>query len=172
MMIKPITEYRVKRKNAERFSKEPDIRQAYEGNCVYALHDDGKDCVKVGKTINLRTRLRDFINSTSSEIRLLGAIFIEEDDRLGELETVILQTLHVHAQHIKGEWFYANEDILRAVATECCATLKVTVKKKIGIFLPQEKSSVDADRAWQPIGRPLGGKGGSPNVIQRKSFAF
>lgn len=171
MMIKPITEYRVKRKNAQRYSKEPDIRQAYEGSCIYALHDDGKECVKVGKTINLRTRLRDFINSTSSEIRLLGAIFIEEHDRLGELETVILQTLHVHARHIKGEWFYANEDILRAVASECCVALGVTVKKKIGIFLPQEKSSLDGERAWQLPARPSCGKGNS-NVIQRKSFSW
>jgi hypothetical protein len=159
----------VKRKNAERFSKEPDIRQAYEGSCVYALHDDGKDCVKVGKTTNLRTRLREFINYTSSEIRLLGAIFIEDKDRLGELETAVLQTLHVHAQHIKGEWFYANEDILRAVATECCEALSITVKKKIGIFLPQEKSSHDGERAWQLPGRPVGGRGTS-NVIQKKSF--
>jgi len=169
MMIKPITEYRVKRKNAERYSKEPDLRKAYEGNCIYALHDDGKECVKVGKTINLRTRLREFVNYTSSEIRLLGAIFIEDKDKLGALETAILQTLHVHAQHIKGEWFYANEDTLRAVASECCVALDIKVIKKIGIFLPQEKSSQDGERAWQLPPRPVGGRGSS-NVVQKKSF--
>jgi hypothetical protein len=79
------------------------------GQWVYFVHDRDLNAIKVGVSIKVNRRFHALKCNTASEVVLLGSI-----EGTPEMEAVFHRFLTPF--HRKGEWFQANEVVMRFVA--------------------------------------------------------
>jgi len=136
MMIKPITEYRVRRKYSmdKRISK-VDLETVYGGFAIYAVSEAASNCIKVGKSKQLHKRINDYIVSSPAEIRLEGAAFIADGSKLSAVETELHRRLKALGAHVRGEWYRVDVYRLRHMVRESCDSVGAVIEREIGSFL-------------------------------------
>lgn len=81
-----------------------------KNECVYFLHDEIAEAVKIGHTVDLAHRASSVQGGNPRELVLLGAVpgGVSEEQRLHRLFA---------DERLRGEWFRATDDLLRTVRT-------------------------------------------------------
>lgn len=136
MMIKPITEYA--RKGKRRKDSNKDLISRYEGHCIYAISECLSGCVKVGKSSQLYKRMQLYRTSSPAEIRLEGAVFLEDESKLWEVERETHRQLRDAGYHIRGEWFRVDLHTLRDMVAKSCEGASAKISSLIGGMRPPE----------------------------------
>lgn len=139
MMIKPITEYRVKRKySMDKRLKKVKLADAYAGNAIYAVSEAVSNCIKVGMSKQLHKRLDTYIVSSPAEIRLEAAAFITDFSKLSLVEAEIHKRLRALGAHVRGEWYRVDLNRLRQIVRESCDVWGAVIEREIGSFLTRD----------------------------------
>lgn len=162
MMIKPITEYRTKRKyNKVNRNTNGEMTEAYKGFCLYAVSESLSGCIKVGRSKDLGKRMITYSTSSPLGIRIEGAVFLSDGSLLSEAEKRLHHLLRERGFGVSREWYSISADSLRLAMNDVCDAMKLGVEKRIGIFL-----TVDKPNREDPIfayTRPARKKQGRPS---------
>jgi len=107
-----------------------------EGNCVYVIHGVGTKYYKIGRTTDIKNRLKHIQSCSPTIIKLLTIHYIDDAVSLEEI-------LHVRFQHVRrdgSEWFKLSADDVKFLLLDTNELIYNFPLLKLGRTKPQEQN--------------------------------
>ena len=88
-----------------------------EGECVYVMHGVGTEYYKIGRSTDIRNRLKVIQRGSPAAIELIAVHYIDDVDEYALLEHVLHKKFK-HVRRRKSEWFKLSEEDIAFLSME------------------------------------------------------